>query len=123
MDEYLLFMRLDLLTREAQPSPEQLQEYMKQYHAWISSIEAENKFLGGMGLSTEGKLIRQQVVTDGPYAEMKESIAGFITIRALDFEDALSIARRCPILQAPGNSVEVRRIMGVHTNESSKNAG
>lgn len=123
MDEYILFMRLDLLTREAQPSPEQLQEYMKQYHSWVSGIEAENKFVGGKGLSTEGKVIRQSVVTDGPYAEIKESIAGFITIRATDFEDALNIARRCPILQAPGNSVEVRRIMGVHNPETSKQSG
>ena len=31
MEEYVLLMRLDILTKDAQPSPEQMQEYMKQY--------------------------------------------------------------------------------------------
>jgi hypothetical protein len=54
------------------------------------------------------------VVTDGPYAEIKESLAGFIMVRATDFEDALSMAKACPILGGAGNSVEVRRVTNVH---------
>lgn len=112
MEEYLIMMRLDLITRDAQPSPEQLQVYMQQYQQWIDGIVAVGKFAGGKGLSTEGKVIRfGGVVTDGPFAEVKESIAGFITIRAADFDDATSIASACPILQGEGNSVEVRRIV------------
>ena len=70
MEEYIILMRLDLITKEAQPSPEQLQEYMKMYHDWVNGIIAQNKFNGGVGLSTEGKVIRKEVVTDGPYAGM-----------------------------------------------------
>lgn len=115
MDEYLVLMRLDLITRDAQPSPEQLQEYMKQYHDWVAGIVAENKFAGGTGLSTEGKVIKYKgVVTDGPFAELKESVAGFITIRANDFDDAVRIAQGCPILMGEGNSVEVRKITTGH---------
>lgn len=115
MDEYLLLMRLDLLTKEAQPSPEQLEVFMKQYHDWVGGIAAQQKFVGGKGLSTEGKVIKTGgLVTDGPYAEIKESLAGFITVRATDFDDALSMARACPILQGEGNSVEVRKIVSVH---------
>ena len=111
MEEYIVIMRLDLITREAQPSPEQLQVYMQQYQQWIDGIIAAGKFVGGKGLSTEGKVLKSGgVVTDGPFAEVKESIAGFITIRAQDFEDAVAIASRCPILQGEGNSVEVRKI-------------
>jgi hypothetical protein len=117
MDEYIILMRLDLLTKEAQPSPEQLQVYMKMYHDWVGSIAAQNKFSGGKGLSTEGKVIKaNNVITDGPYAEIKESIAGFIIIKAKDFEDAVSIAKDCPILQGAGNSVEVRKVVSVHNN-------
>ena len=115
MEEYLLLMRLDLLTKEAQPSPEQLQEYMKQYHDWVGGIAAQNKFNGGTGLSTEGKVIKtNNVITDGPFAEIKESIAGFISVKAKDFDEAVAFASACPILQGAGNSVEVRKVVSVH---------
>jgi hypothetical protein len=114
MEEYLILMRLDLITKEAQPSPEQLQVYMKMYHDWVGGIAAQNKFIGGKGLSTEGKVIKaNNVITDGPYAEIKESLAGYIMIKAKDFDDALNMAKDCPILQGEGNSVEVRKVVSV----------
>lgn len=116
MDEYLILMRLDLLTKEAQPSPEQLQVYMTMYQDWVGGIAAQNKFVGGKGLSTEGKVIRKEVITDGPFAEVKESLAGFIIVKAKDFDDAVSLARTCPILQG-NNSVEVRKVISVHQNK------
>lgn len=115
MEEFVLLFRLDILTKEAQPSPEQMQGYMKQYQDWVGGIAAQNKFVGGKGLSTEGKVLKHNhVMTDGPFAEIKESIAGYIMIRATDFDDAVSIARECPILGGEGNSVEVRKIVSVH---------
>lgn len=114
MEEYLILMRLDLITKEAQPSPEQMQEYMKIYNDWVGSIAAQNRYIGGKGLSTEGKVIRSNdLITDGPYAEIKESLAGFIMIKARDFDDAVSIAKGCPILEGD-NSVEVRKVVAVH---------
>ncbi|TLV02828.1 YciI family protein [Dyadobacter luticola] len=115
MDEYIVFMRLDLITKDAQPSPEQLQVYMQQYQDWVGGIAAQNKFAGGKGLSTEGKVITfNDVVTDGPFVELKESIAGFIIIKAESLEEATEMARACPILKGEGNSVEVRMITTVH---------
>jgi hypothetical protein len=111
MEEFVLLFRLDILTKEKQPSPELLQEYMKQYQDWIGGIAAQNKFVGGKGLSTEGRVLKyDHVVTDGPFAETKESIAGYTIIRALDFDDAVKMAEGCPILKGEGNSVEVRRV-------------
>ncbi len=115
MEEYLILMRLDLVTKEKQPSPEQMQEYMKMYHEWVNGIAAENKFVGGKGLSTEGKVIKSKnVTTDGPYADIKESLAGFITVLATGFDDAVRMARKCPILFGEGNSVEVRKVVTAH---------
>lgn len=111
MDEFLILMRLDIITKEAQPSPEQMQGYMKLYQDWVSSIAAQEKFVGGTGLSFEGRVIKSDfIVTDGPFAEIKESIAGFITVRAKDFDEAVSFAEKCPILYGAGNSVEVRKV-------------
>ena len=117
MDEYLILMRLDLITKDAQPSPEQMQVYMKMYNDWVGGIAAQNKFIGGKGLSTEGKVIKSKnVITDGPYAETKESLAGYIMIKAKDIDEAVSIAKDCPILMGEGNTVEVRKVVSVHNN-------
>lgn len=117
MDEYLIIMRLDLITKEAQPSPEQMQVYMKMYNDWVGGIAAQNKFVGGKGLSTEGKVVKSgNVVTDGPYAEVKESVAGFIIVKAKDSDDALEMGKSCPILQGDGNSVEVRKIVAANSS-------
>lgn len=114
MEEYLIIMRLDLITKQAQPSPEQLQVYMKMYNDWVGGIAAQNKFVGGKGLSTEGRVIKSdEMITDGPYAEVKESIAGFIIVKAKNFDDAVEMGRTCPILQGD-NTVEVRKIISVH---------
>jgi hypothetical protein len=115
MDEYIVLMRLDLMTKDAQPTPEQLKIYMQQYQEWVDGIVARNQFVGGTGLSPEGRILKpNQVVTDGPFAEVKESIAGFITIKAKDFDDAIQLAGKCPILKGEGNSVEVRKVVAVH---------
>jgi hypothetical protein len=115
MDEFILLFRMDIISRDAQPSPEQLQEYMKQYHDWVGGIAAQNKFSGGKGLSTEGRVLKfNNLITDGPFAETKESIAGFIIIKAKDFDEAVSLAKDCPMLQGEGNTVEVRKISGAH---------
>jgi hypothetical protein len=115
MEEYLILMRLDNIVKEEPPSPEQMQEYMRRYQDWVGGIAAQNKFVSGTALSMEGKVIKpKDVITDGPFAEIKEWIAGFITIRAKDFDEAVSLARLCPILKGEGNSVEVRKITGGH---------
>ncbi|HEU4554984.1 MAG TPA: YciI family protein [Chitinophaga sp.] len=117
MEEFIILMRLDIITKEAQPSPEQLQVYMQQYHDWVGGIAAQDKFAGGTGLSKEGKVLHfNSVITDGPYAEIKESIAGFITIRAKDLDEAVRLAKDCPILKGKGNTVEVRQVVATHNN-------
>jgi hypothetical protein len=48
----------------------------------------------------------ETVVTDGPFAETKEMIAGFYVIEAADMQEATAIAARLPV--APLATVEVR---------------
>ncbi|WP_395673673.1 YciI family protein [Phenylobacterium sp.] len=64
---------------------------------------AAGVMLDGAGLkpSSKGKRIRFEgrgnpVVTDGPFAETKELIAGFWVIECKDMDEALSWARRVP---------------------------
>ncbi len=111
MNEFILLFRRDWETKENQLSPEQMQASIKPWQDWLGGIAAQNKLVSsGNRLHTEGKVIRaNQVVTNGPYAEIKESLGGFVIIKAADFDEAVEMAKDCPILSAPWNgNVEVR---------------
>ena len=117
MDEYVLIMRHQDGKKIA--SPEQIQTWMKQTMDWIGGISAQNKFTGGTGLPFEdARVVRSNnVVTNGPFGEIKETIGGFITVKADSVEEAVEFAKGCPVLQGEGNSVEVRKVAkgdGVH---------
>lgn len=117
MDEYLLIMRHDDGKKIA--SPEQMQIWMKQTMDWIATIRAKNKFVGGTGLPFEDARVvkHNKVVTNGPFGEIKETIGGFITVKADSIEEAVEFAKGCPVLQGEGNTMEVRKIArndGVH---------
>ena len=97
-------------------SPEQIQEWMKQTMDWIGGIAAQNKFSGGNGLSfDECKVVwHNNVVTNGPFGEIKETIGGYIMVKADSVDEAVEFAKGCPVLGGEGNTMEVRRI---HKNE------
>ncbi|WP_259068622.1 YciI family protein [Mucilaginibacter sp. X4EP1] len=117
MDEYALIMRHEDGTKVA--SPEQMQIWMKQTMDWIGGIAAQNKFVSGTGLPfADAKVVGHNgIVTDGPFGEIKETIGGFITVKADSVEEAVEFAKGCPVLAGEGNTVEVRKIAkrdGVH---------
>jgi hypothetical protein len=120
MEEYALIMRHEDGSKIA--SPEQMQAWMKQTMDWIGSIAAQNKFVGGTGLPFDDARVvihkgSKNMVTNGPFGDIKETIGGFITVRAESVEEAVEFAIGCPVLQGEGNSVEVRRIAkneGIH---------
>ena len=93
-------------------SPEQIQLWMKQTMDWIGGIAAQNKFSGGNGLPFEDSRVVQsnKVVTNGPFGEIKETIGGYVIVKAESVDEAVEFAKECPVLQGEGNSVEVRRI-------------
>jgi hypothetical protein len=60
---------------------------------------------------TTATAVRGDAVTDGPFVDAKEVIAGFYVIEAPDLDAALAIARSNPINQQ-GGGIEVRSIEG-----------
>ena len=117
MEEYALIFRH--MNGKEVASPEQIQQWMKQTMDWIGGIAAQNKFVSGMGLDFDDSRIVQHkgVVTDGPFGEIKETLGGFVIVKADSVEEAVGFAKGCPVLQGDGNTVEVRRIVhgdGVH---------
>jgi hypothetical protein len=117
MDEYTLIFRHEDGSKIA--SPEQMQVWMKQTMDWIGSIAAQNKFVSGTGLPFDGAHVvhHNKVVTNGPFGDIKETLGGFIIVKADNVEEAIEFAKGCPVLQGDGNTVEVRKIAknnGVH---------
>ena len=110
MDEFILIFRHQDGHKVA--SPEQIQIWMKQTRDWMGGIAAQNKLVGGNGLPfEESRVVRpKNVVTNGPFGEIKETIGGFITVKADSVEEAVEFAKGCPVLQGEGNTVEVRKI-------------
>ena len=92
-------------------TPEQLQASIKQWQDWIGGIAAQGKFKSTNQLGFEGKILKpNNVITDGPYAEVKEIVGGYIIVKAYTIDEALNLAEGCPILFMGGH-VEVRDIM------------
>lgn len=112
MKEFALIYRNEE-NPDVKPSPEQMQESMAAWMGWFGGIAAQNKLVShGQRLAPAGaKTVKPgNVVTDGPYTEIKEFITGFSVIRAESLDEAVEIAKACPIYNA-GGCVEVRTIM------------
>lgn len=117
MDEFILIFRHEDGKKVA--SPEQMQIWMQQTMDWIGGIAAKNKFSGGNGLPFEDARVvhHKQLVTNGPFGDIKETIGGYIIVKAESVDEAVEFAKGCPVLQGEGNTVEVRKIAkrdGVH---------
>jgi len=110
MKEFVLLFRMDITTPEAQPTPEQMEVYMKDWMEWINDISTQGQLAdGGNHLSNKGTVLRSKNrLNEEPYTSNNESVSGYIIILAENRNHAVSIARKCPILQGEGTSVEVR---------------
>lgn len=94
-------------------SPKQMQEWMQKAMEWIEGIEAKDKLVSrGNGLSfDESKVVRQNnLVTNGPFGDIKETIGGYIIVKANSADEAVELTEGCPILLDEENSIEIRKI-------------
>lgn len=110
MKEFILLFRHENAAKKV--SPEQMQIWMKQQMDWVGGIAAQGKFIDGMGLLfDDAKVVKNDdIVTNGPFGEIKETLGGFIIVKAETMEEAVEFAKGSPVLQGEGNSVEVRQI-------------
>lgn len=108
--EYLLLFRNN--SWYEQLSPEEIQRVMTDWMGWFDGLVAEGRCLGGQSLEHDGQVVRgaDRSVTDGPYAESKESVAGYFILLVDNEAEAVEIAKLCPGLPY-GATVEVRKLM------------
>lgn len=111
MKEFALIFRLKDIS-DFKPSPEQMQERMN----WLGGIASQNKISdkGNTLLPIPGsaKTVKpNNVVTDGPYTEIKEFISGYVVVKAENIDEAVEIAKANPIFDQVGGSIEVREVL------------
>jgi hypothetical protein len=117
MPQYL-FLLYDDETRWTAPSDEEMAAEMTRHGLFAEAVAAAEgaQILGGNALQstqTASTLRRdaadtEPLLTDGPFAETKEALGGYYLIEARDLDQALDLARQCPVTQG---GVEVRPIL------------
>ena len=99
---------------DAAVPPERQQEVYAAVYAWFGEHESSFVDSGAELLGPEtATTVRvgesgERVVVDGPFSEAKENIGGFSIIDVPDLDAAIALVRTWPLLELPGNSVEIR---------------
>jgi hypothetical protein len=103
--------------------PEEIKAHMDYYDALNAELAESGELVGGEALTgpEHARVVTADgrtapVVTDGPYAEFKEILAGFQTVVVDSEARALEIAARVSAVPGPGGvplqqPVTVRRVM------------
>jgi hypothetical protein len=101
-----------ILIFEATPADELPPEILEAHGAVDREMqERGGKILAGVALQSDDTAtsIRGDLLTDGPFIETKEGLAGITVIEARDLDHALELAKVVPIVEG---GVEVRPLLG-----------
>ncbi len=108
MEEYMLIVRgynyVDV-------SPEIMETRMNTYRPWMEKMTAAGHYKAGQPLEPgTGRLVKDKktVLTDGPFLESKEIIGGYVILLVKDYDEAVKLAKECPLLDHC--QLEVRKL-------------
>jgi hypothetical protein len=86
------------------------QAMFEQFVAWTAELAARGVLHGVEGLTRAGRTVRRRgasLVIDGPYAEGREAVLGFVAVRVADLDEACRLAGDSPYALL-GGAIEVR---------------
>jgi hypothetical protein len=93
-------------------TPEQMQEIVAQMNAYNDELKKAGVWSDaeGLGPTASAKTLRygkdgKAVITDGPFTESKEQVAGYWILECKDIDEAIEWAKKVPI---ETGSLEVR---------------
>ncbi|MEM8896319.1 MAG: YciI family protein [Bacteroidota bacterium] len=110
MKTYLILLREDLQTINNMTEEEAMEE-IATYQKWVDELTQSGNHVSSEPLTDEGFLVSDtQVVSDGPFIEAKDAISGYFIIKAENHEQAIEIAKSCPLV-TNGGTVELRPVM------------
>lgn len=91
-------------------SADERQQLMMRWNAWYDALSVDGKAVEGQPLDVESRLVSGcggRYVIDRPFAEAKETIAGYVKLMVSGVDEATEIAQRHPGLEY-GVEIEVR---------------
>ncbi|MGK5739482.1 YciI family protein [Micromonospora sp. URMC 103] len=118
--KYLLLIYSSPATWQALPG-QQRERMTREHAALVAELTASGEYVGGHALAdaTHARVVRVRetvpMITDGPYAEVKEQLAGYDVVDCDSIERATEIAARLP--EAGLFAVEVRPVMDLNGME------
>ena len=95
------------------PSPEMLEAFAAM-DRFIEELVKAGVFVAGAGLQNTAQAKRivfegtSRTVTDGPFAEARELVAGFSIWEVKDMDEAVAWAKRSPTVMAGRSEMEIR---------------
>lgn len=116
MKEFLMIFRSEALP-EVRFSPDQMQDVMKAWQNWMGGMADAGKLANnGNRLGSEGRSVEPgNIITSGPFVEIKEIISGYIIVKAGSIDEAAQMAKGCPMVIGGGGRVEVRDIIPMNS--------
>jgi|GEM_PF-246563 len=112
--EYLLIFRNTDL--ENRLSETELTAVLQRFNGWLETWSNRGYIKGGQPLGYQGRVLSKKgkdqprVTVDGPFAEAKEVVGGYVVVQADSLEDATKVAEEWPLLDHDG-IVEVRPVL------------
>ena len=96
-------------------SPEQLQKHLEHGMAYINKLVKDGIMKSGAPVDKGSRIISKtnEVLTDGPFNESKELIAGYYLINAASIDEAIKIAKQNPIFNDIPTKIEVHPMMPI----------
>ena len=114
--KFLLIMHMNPQIWDALTEDER-QAVMAGHGGFIETITASGEMLGtaALGGPDESSVVRardgQPAVTDGPYVESKEFLAGYYLVECVSRDRAHELAAMIPDAGVPGLGIEVRPVV------------
>ncbi len=118
MKEFVLIFRTSA-NPDFKPSAEQIQQMMTSWMDWMNGIEAKGQLANRgtrLGISNAKVVMPGNMVTNGPFTEVKEFINGYMIVKTNSIDEAVKIAKECPMVKGGGGNVEVRTAVSSDDN-------
>ena len=113
------FIVMGMATKESEGGPPPPPEAFAAMQKYNEELAKAGILLAAEGLTptSQGARVKfngdERIVTDGPFAESKELVAGFSIIQVKSKEEAIELVKRAPRISNGESVVEIRKLMDV----------
>jgi hypothetical protein len=114
------FIVMAMAKKESEAGPPPKPEAFAAMQKYNEELAKAGILLAAEGLTATSKGARvkfsgdKRTVIDGPFAETKELVAGFLIIKVKSLEEAIELVKRAPFVSPNGEAeVEIRKLMDV----------